>query len=229
MALIRNGANVLSGLSRFYVQGGTYGLRSVFESSGRRRGRTAGEATVSNVTNRMSMPQGARHPIAWFMPTKAGGLASTNEAEGSSTGALTLADGRNIAATSDGTSTGSATLQLVVSLAGTSDGTSIAAGNVVASLSGAATSEGSSTGSATISAIAWAYGTSSGSCTASLVSYAIGSLSGAITPYTELSPESLASAVIAAAQVSPIYSDVKKVNGYTVQGDGQSGTEWGPA
>ena len=35
--------------------------------------------------------------------------------------------------------------------------------------------------------------------------------------------------VLAAAQTTPIHSDVRKVNSYTVDGDGQSGTEWGPA
>lgn len=229
MALIRNGANVLTGLSRFHSATGSYGLRAVFESSGRRRGRTAGEAAVSNVTNRMSIPQGARHPIAWFMPTKAGGLSSTNEAQGSSTGTLSLADGRNIAATSAGASTASATMQLVVSLAGTSAGAATASGNVVASLSGAATSAGSSTGSATISAIAWAYGTAAGSSDASLTRYATGRLYGSISPFTELSPENLANAVIAAAETTPIHSDIRKVNSYTVTGDGTLGTEWGPA
>ena len=38
----------------------------------------------------------------------------------------------------------------------------------------------------------------------------------------------LAAAVLAAAQTTPIHSDVRKVNSYTVTGDGQSGTEWGP-
>jgi hypothetical protein len=39
----------------------------------------------------------------------------------------------------------------------------------------------------------------------------------------------LAAAVLSAAQTTPIHSDIRKVNNYTVTGDGQSGTEWGPA
>jgi hypothetical protein len=35
--------------------------------------------------------------------------------------------------------------------------------------------------------------------------------------------------VLAAAQTTPIHSDVRKVNSYTVDGNGQTGTEWGPA
>lgn len=38
----------------------------------------------------------------------------------------------------------------------------------------------------------------------------------------------LAAAILAAAQTTPIHSDVRKVNSYTVDGTGQSGSEWGP-
>ncbi len=36
-------------------------------------------------------------------------------------------------------------------------------------------------------------------------------------------------AVLSAATAAPIHSDAKKVNGYAIGGNGQSGTEWGPA
>lgn len=55
------------------------------------------------------------------------------------------------------------------------------------------------------------------------------SLSGRWTPFSTLSPEGLAAAVIAAAQVTPIHANIKKVNDYDVTGNGQTGTEWGPA
>ena len=35
--------------------------------------------------------------------------------------------------------------------------------------------------------------------------------------------------VLAAAAATPIHSDIRKVNSYTVDGNGQTGTEWGPA
>jgi hypothetical protein len=38
-----------------------------------------------------------------------------------------------------------------------------------------------------------------------------------------------AAAVLAAAQATPIHSNIKAVNSYSVTGTGQSGTEWGPA
>ncbi len=60
-----------------------------------------------------------------------------------------------------------------------------------------------------------------------LVGDATGRLYGSITPYTDLSPQTLAAAVIEAAQTSPIAADIRKVNAYTIDGDG-SGTPWGP-
>lgn len=39
----------------------------------------------------------------------------------------------------------------------------------------------------------------------------------------------LAAAVLAAAQSAPIHADIRKVNGYTVTGEGTAGTPWGPA
>ena len=38
----------------------------------------------------------------------------------------------------------------------------------------------------------------------------------------------IAVAVLAAAQTTPIHSDIRKVNGYTIDGDGQDATPWGP-
>jgi hypothetical protein len=38
----------------------------------------------------------------------------------------------------------------------------------------------------------------------------------------------IAAAVLAAADVAPIHSDIRKVNNYTVTGDGTVGDPWGP-
>lgn len=229
MALIRNGSHQLSGLNRIFGAVGAYGLGSVFDKNGTENAFDSGEHAVSNVTNRNSRPSGARHPVAWKMPTKAGGLASHNEAEGSSTATLALASGRNVAATAAGGSTADATLQLVVSLQGTAAGAATTAGNVLAALGMAGSGAVGSTATATIGALAWAIGEAAGSSTATLTRYATGRLYGSITPYTELSPQTLAAAVIDAAEASPIHADIRKVNAYAVTGDGQTGTEWGPA
>ena len=39
----------------------------------------------------------------------------------------------------------------------------------------------------------------------------------------------IADAIIAAAQITPIYSDIRKVNGLTVDGTGTEIDPWGPA
>lgn len=116
-----------------------------------------------------------------------------------------------------------------MSLQGTAAGAASVTGNILAALGMAGSSAGSASASATVGALAWAAGEAAGSCTATLVRYATGRLYGSITPYTELSPQTLADAVIAAAEAAPIHADVRKVNAYSVTGDGQSGTEWGPA
>jgi hypothetical protein len=175
-------------------------------------------------------PQGALHPGSWMLPQKAGALSSHNEAQGASTAALNLAAGRNIAGQADGaTPTAQATLQLVVSMTGTADGIATVTGNVLAALGMSGSAAGSSTADAAKNAIAWCYGEGAGSSAATLTRYATGRLYGSITPYTELSPQTLAAAVIAAAEADPITANVARVNGYTVGGNGQSGTEWGPA
>lgn len=209
MSLTRNGSHQYSGLNKIFGAVGAYGLYSNFDHNGANNAFNSGDHAVSGVTNKASRPSGARHPVAWRMPMKAGSLASHNEAKGTSAATLTLASGRNMAGTSDGTSAASATLQLVVSMTGTIAGTSTATGNVVASLSASGTSAGSCTATATINALAWAYGTASGSCTASLVSYATGSLAGSVSPTSSI-----------------VLADVVRINGADVTGSGTSSDKW---
>ena len=192
-----------------------------------RRNQFAGEGITDDLA---AMPSGNRHPSAWIMPRKAGGLASHNEANGSCTATLAMASGINIAGVAAGETTAAAgTLQLVVSMLGTSAGAAAAEGNIRAALLLAGIAEGLSTPTATINALAWAVGSAAGMSDASLTSYATGRLVGSITPFTDLSPQNLAAAVIAAAQAEPIHADIRRVNSYAVDGDGQTGTEWGPA
>lgn len=236
MALKVNGGRLHTHVNRVFggnAVSGIYGLGTNALRKDRGIGVTinfdSGEHAVSGTTNKASKSAGARHPVAFKMPTKAGSLSAHNQSEGVATASLSLASGRNIAATADGVATASATLQLVVSMVATSDGVATVSGNVVASLAFAGTSDGSSSTTASITAIAWGYGTASGEATAAMVSYATGSLAGSISPFTDLSPQNLAQYVIEYAEASPIHADIRKVNSYTVDGDGQSGTEWGPA
>jgi hypothetical protein len=64
-----------------------------------------------------------------------------------------------------------------------------------------------------------------------VVAYAVGSgvvTSQNISDIAAASATSTTTAVLAAAQTTPIHADVRKVNSYTVDGDGQTGSEWGP-
>lgn len=101
MALIRNGSHQLSGLGVFFGQVGAYGLRSVFDRTGKMKNFDSGEHSVANVTNKASIPSGSRHPNAWKMGRVAGSLATANEL----TGGFTLSGsgnyGRNIASQID--------------------------------------------------------------------------------------------------------------------------------
>lgn len=72
-------------------------------------------------------------------------------------------------------------------------------------------------------------GTASFSIGGSLEPYAIGSMSGSTVDSTTLTADAIAARVLSAAAAAPIAADVRRVNTYTVAGDGQSGSEWGPA
>lgn len=142
-----------------------------------------------------SKPAGARHPVAWQMPQKPGGLASRNNTR------ITFSD------------TANAVLGLPGSASTTITFSSTANGGLVVSGSGSATisfsssatliSVASGSGSATItfssSASIGAEAGMSGSTTITLsgtcTSYAIGYMSGLSTSETEFSAAALASAV----------------------------------
>ena len=191
------------------------------------RNQFAGPAITDDLA---AVPAGARPPVAWIMARKAGGLAAHNEARGSAGAVLAMASGINIVGSAAGaTITASGTLQLVVSMLGTSACAALAEGNIRAALLLAGVASGQGSQAATIGALAWAVGSAAGSASATLVRYATGRLAGSITPFTDLSPQNLAAAVIAAAQAEPIHADIRRVNAYAVDGDGQTGTEWGPA
>ena len=265
MALLANGyRDTLGTVQRFGATASNNAYPSTLPGNYHRtaaiRNLTAGQGITDD---KVGYPSGARHPVAWMMPQKAGALSSHNEAQGSSTATLSMASGINIAGQSDGISTALATLQLVVSMQGTAAGIATVTGNILAALGMSGSAAGVATNNASITALAWGVGTAAGTSTATLTSYATGRLYGEVTPFTELSPQgladavwsallsqypdagtagnalslassggvdysALAAAVLAAAQTTPIHSDVRKVNSYTVTGDGQSGTEWGP-
>ncbi len=97
---------------------------------------SAGWHTVSGVTDRSSVPEGARHPVAWKFARKAGALASRSEADFAfAIGSLNLAAGINIAGETTLTfATPDVQLELVVSASGTTSITFALDGNAAGSL-----------------------------------------------------------------------------------------------
>lgn len=148
-----------------------------------------------------AVPNGHLPPSAWTMPRKPGGLSAYVGNNITLTNATAAAAaGVNIDGALTFTFTNAdAALELVVSASGT---VAITFTNA-ATLAGAIDGSGSATitlsvGTATLGAIVDAIGTAGVTFSASGTPSAIGHLAGDITPFTELSPQSLAAAVWAA-------------------------------
>ena len=144
------------------------------------------------------IPTGHLAPSAWALPRTAGGLSAINQAGATLTaGALNLAEGRNIAGdTAFAFALADADLQLVVSATGNATFTFTQSGALAGALQavGAATAT-FTVSAATLGAIIDAIAAASFSLTGAATPRAVGTLAGDITPFTELSPQSLASAV----------------------------------
>jgi hypothetical protein len=160
----------------------------------------AGWHTISGVSDRSSVPQGASHPVAYKWARKAGGLAGINSAEFSLTGSVALVAGRALAGDATLTITvPDAQLNLVssaigsasfsISTAGTLDGALFAAGAATFSVI---------TNTPTLGAISSATGAATFSLTGELALTAIGNLEGNILPNTgdELTADEVALAVV---------------------------------
>lgn len=178
-ATLSNGSSPYSGSFSNKLPGGS---RNIF-------------ATDAGVDPLSAKPAGARHPVAWQMPQKAGGLASRNNTSidliptGSAVRGLPGSGSTTITFTPTATGglivsgTGSATIEL----SATGSILSIAAG------SGSATIELS--GSALIGALAGMAGTGNVTLSPTALISAIGYLSGLSTSETEFSANALAQAV----------------------------------
>ena len=227
MALIGNRSVLLKSPGRF--------LSGTVASIERNNFSTAGQ--IASRFQSMSpifggIPSGHLAPSSWSLPRTAGGMSSTNFA-----GAALTASGAGVGGI---TTTGSAAIvigvpdaagQLIASAVG-SAALSLATNNPLLTASLNAVGSASftlSAATATLGAEANLTGSTSMNFGGSLTPYAIGQMEGSTTDATVLTVDAIAAAVLAAALTSPIRSDVRKVNGYDVEGDGQPGTEWGPA
>jgi hypothetical protein len=144
------------------------------------------------------LPSGHLPPSSWAMPRTAGALSAINAAAATLTpAALVLAEGRNVAgAVSFAFSLPDAGLQLVVSATGTATITLTVAGGLAGALDAVGASSVAFTlPAATLGAIISAEASATAAMSGSATARAVGTLAGDITPFTELSPQSLAAAV----------------------------------
>lgn len=224
MALLQN-TSALNGLPLSYRGGGIAGLRPCW-GRGNRMNQSAGQGISSKLA---SIPSGTRSPGAWVLAYKDGAIASFTGCQVTVTvDPLNVAAGRNI----DGSTTVTVTvpdaqLQLTVSAVGSTTITFTASANLAGGAFVAGSANFSFTvASATLGAIVDLVGQSNVSVTASALINAIGALAGDITPFTTLSPENLAAALLNAAAVTPIASNVKKMNDATMYGTGVPADLW---
>lgn len=156
----------------------------------------------AGINPKSSIPAGTRHPVAWQMPQKAGGLASHNNTK------LTFSDAAN--AVMGFPATGSTTLTFTVDGTGglivSGSGSATLTFTPTATLLSIAAASGSSTitfaPAANIGALAGLTGSATLTFTPTAINYAIGYLSGTSTNETEFSAEALAAAVWEAAASS---------------------------
>lgn len=252
-----------------------------------RRNIFSGEGGLSSVA---SVPNGARHPMVWVMPRKAGGLTTGGSMGGSGgVSAGTMQSGYNIDADISGSGgITNAPLGLIVSIAavligsgGISSASTQALASMVATLTGsgniAATAKGladlgatltgagsvvaNNTALMNIAATIRGYGDltpegirdsvwnavlaqyqtagSAGNAlsTASSGGVDLNALAAAVWAYatrtltsggTAPTAEEVATAILNAAQTTPIHADIRKVKGQTVNGTGSEADPWGP-
>lgn len=185
--------------------GGSPGTFRAMWSRGDRMNQSVGEGVTSKVSG---IPYGHLAPSAWVLPYQPGAMSAFTSCRVSITPSpLNLAAGRNL----DGASTVTFTVgpsagQLVVSAVGSTSITFSSA----ASLAGALSAQGSTSfsvtvPSATLGAIVDAQGSAPITWSLSAEPRAIGVLAGNITPFTELSPQSLSAAVWSA--LASVYND----------------------
>lgn len=183
---------------RFFAGRSVSDTRPQQRNSGAVRGRFYGEASVTNETDRNSMPVGYRPPYSFILSPKTGGLSSYSLVNGD--GELTfgnLAGGLNAEADLAGVGLiTNADLALIVSAVATISGSGTFSADIVGKLEASASLAGSGDLDGALGALADAVANIIGTGSVSNADMrAIAGVSADITPYTELSPESLAAAV----------------------------------
>jgi hypothetical protein len=196
MSLIRNGANVLSGLSRFHSAYGAFALRGGLDRTGAMRCFPYGEAAISGVTDKAGWPNGYRSQTAFMLPQKSGAMSSRNEGYLTITGAAVGAKGLNGVATTTITLSGSAIGGLISG--GVANGTISITGsaNIFAGIVGQANGTITISGTGSITAKGFMVANTTVSLNGAVQPYAIGWMDATSDFGNELTPANLADAVL---------------------------------
>jgi hypothetical protein len=177
--------------------------RGDFSKNSRHRARF----TSTDWQSKSGVPDGYRPPSAWIWPQSPGGLSSYKSITGA--GALAAAGAMGVNGTApltgagDLTGTGALIVSAVANLTGVGV---ISAANAVAFLNAVAALSGSGSLTGDPEAIGHALAELAGIGSVTAVRYGTGTLAADITPFTELSPQSLSSAVWASTEGSFLYA-----------------------
>jgi hypothetical protein len=175
--------------------GGSPGTFRSMWSRGDRMNQSVGQGIPSKLAG---IPSGHLAPSSWVLPYKPGAMSSfTNLVVTVTPGTLNLAAGVNITGGTTVTITvNPADGQLIVSASGSTSITFNLAGDLAGALSASGNADITFTvDNATLGAIVDAIGAALVQFSNSATVSATGNLSGDITPFTELSPQSLSAAV----------------------------------
>ena len=142
-----------------------------------------------------SFPQGARHPIAWQMAQKNGGMSSHNMSVMTLTPTATVIMGLNGAGAGAISLDAQATGQLVAAAIASGGIVFTASGSILALLNGDGTATVNITAAADVLAHGWMSATAYTVANGALVSYALGHMDGTTEDLSGLTPEAIAAAV----------------------------------
>ena len=225
--LLQNGYIASFGSLRFFGAGTINGAYpNVAQNSGyltgAKRNIFAGDADIDP---KSSIPSGARHPVAWQMPQKAGGLSSRNAANItiSQTAFAVMGLPANASATIT-LNVSDATGGLIVSGSGSATVSLSLTGTILSIASGSGSATVSLTApDATIGALAGMSGATNFTITPTALISAIGYMAGLSTNETEFSAAALANAVWTAS--ASTYNDSGTM-GEKLNDAGSAGNPW---
>ena len=215
--------NVFNKTAGRFISGSSLAdTRANFNKNGQNRNAFRGQGSVDGVTNTQARPSGYLPPSAWVLPQTAGGMASRSLIAGSSDISNgNLAGGLNAESTLNGAGViSSASMQLILSAVATLSGIGGLSADIAGKLEASADLAGAGDVTGALGALASAVAALQGSGTLTSSDLrAIAAISADITPFTELSPESLAAAVWNAAvaefnatgTLGKTVSDIKKL------------------